>query len=91
MEPDRVEVVDDWPEAECGPTDVVVQIRGVGLCGSDLSVFDGKRQVPRMPWVFGHEGGGDIVRRRRGGHRPAGGPAGDHRAELRRPHLPGLS
>jgi 2-desacetyl-2-hydroxyethyl bacteriochlorophyllide A dehydrogenase len=24
-------------------------------------VFDGKRQVPRMPWVFGHEGGGDIV------------------------------
>lgn len=59
--PGQVEIVDDWPEPEYGPTDVVVQVRGVGLCGSDLSVFDGKRQVPRMPWVFGHEGGGDIV------------------------------
>ncbi|HEX3215115.1 MAG TPA: alcohol dehydrogenase catalytic domain-containing protein, partial [Actinomycetota bacterium] len=55
--PGQVEVVDDWPEPEPGPDDVVVQIRGVGLCGSDLSVFDGTRQVPGMPWVFGHEGG----------------------------------
>jgi alcohol dehydrogenase/L-iditol 2-dehydrogenase len=59
--PGEVRIVDDWPEPECGPHDVVVQVRGVGLCGSDLSVFDGKREVPRMPWVFGHEGGGDIV------------------------------
>jgi NADPH:quinone reductase-like Zn-dependent oxidoreductase len=28
---------------------------------SDLSVFDGTRQVPGIPWVFGHEGGGDII------------------------------
>lgn len=61
VEPGRLEIVDDWPEPECGPHDVIIQIRGVGLCGSDLSVYDGKREVPRMPWVFGHEGGGDIV------------------------------
>jgi alcohol dehydrogenase/L-iditol 2-dehydrogenase len=61
VEPGRVEIVDDWPEPECGPADVVIQVRGVGLCGSDLSVYDGKREVPRLPWVFGHEGGGDIV------------------------------
>ena len=59
--PGQVEIVDDWPEPEPGPDDVVVQIRGVGLCGSDLSVYDGTREVPAMPWVFGHEGGGDIV------------------------------
>ena len=59
--PGQVEVVDDWPEPAPGSDDVVVRIRGVGLCGSDLSVFDGSRQVPGMPWVFGHEGGGDIV------------------------------
>src|SRR5436305_6342250 len=59
--PGQVRIVDDWPEPACGSDQVIVQIRGVGLCGSDLSVFDGKRQVPRMPWVFGHEGGGDIV------------------------------
>ncbi len=59
--PGQVQIVEDWPEPECGPDEVIVQIRGVGLCGSDLSVFDGKREVPHMPWVFGHEGGGDIV------------------------------
>lgn len=59
--PRRVDLVDDWPEPMPGPQDVVVEIRGVGLCGSDLSVYDGARPVPRLPWVMGHEGGGDIV------------------------------
>jgi 2-desacetyl-2-hydroxyethyl bacteriochlorophyllide A dehydrogenase len=59
--PGELRRVDDWPEPVCGPNDVVVQVRGVGLCGSDLSVYDGKRAVPQMPWVMGHEGGGDIV------------------------------
>jgi 2-desacetyl-2-hydroxyethyl bacteriochlorophyllide A dehydrogenase len=59
--PGHVEIRDDWPPPACGPADVVIQMRGVGLCGSDLSVFDGKRAIPRLPWVFGHEGGGDIV------------------------------
>lgn len=59
--PGEVRIVDDWPEPGCGPHDVVIRVSGVGLCGSDLSVFHGKRQVPDMPWVFGHEGGGDIV------------------------------
>ena len=57
----QVEVVDDWPEPECGPGDVVVGVRAVGLCGTDLSVYAGKRAVPGMPWVMGHEGGGEIV------------------------------
>lgn len=59
--PRKVELVSDWPEPEPGPHDVVVAIRGVGLCGSDLSVFDGARSTPTLPWVMGHEGGGDIV------------------------------
>ncbi|HEX6338803.1 MAG TPA: alcohol dehydrogenase catalytic domain-containing protein [Jiangellaceae bacterium] len=59
--PRRVGVVNDWPEPEPGPHDVVVAMRAVGLCGSDLSVFDGTRPTPRLPWVMGHEGGGDIV------------------------------
>ena len=59
--PGQVEIVDDWPEPEPGPGEVVVQIRGVGLCGSHLSIYDGARPVPGMPWVFGHEGGGDVV------------------------------
>lgn len=59
--PGKVELVSDWPEPEPGPHDVVVAMRGVGLCGSDLSVFGGARSTPTLPWVMGHEGGGDII------------------------------
>ncbi|MER7282971.1 alcohol dehydrogenase catalytic domain-containing protein [Dactylosporangium sp. NPDC000244] len=60
--PGAVEVTGDWPEAECGPDDVVLAVRAVGVCGSDLAVVDGKRDVPRLPWALGHEAIGEIVR-----------------------------
>lgn len=60
-EPGHVAVVDDRPEPQAGPGEVIVAIRAVGLCGSDLSVHDGHRPVPELPWVMGHEGGGEIV------------------------------
>jgi alcohol dehydrogenase/L-iditol 2-dehydrogenase len=60
-EPGVVEVVRDWPEPVCGPDDVLVAVRGVGLCGSDLAVATGKRAVPALPWVLGHEAVGDII------------------------------
>ena len=59
--PQSLEVVHDWPDPDCGDHDVVVRMRGVGLCGSDLTVYDGKRQPASMPWIMGHEGCGDIV------------------------------
>ncbi|MCC5033077.1 alcohol dehydrogenase catalytic domain-containing protein [Streptomyces sp. WAC 00631] len=59
--PREVEVVRDWPEPDLGPGEVLVAMRAVGLCGSDLSVYDGHRTTPRLPWVMGHEGGGEIV------------------------------
>ena len=57
----RVEVVPDWPEPRCGPGEVLVAVRGVGLCGSDLAVLGGERLVPRLPWVLGHEAFGEIA------------------------------
>lgn len=57
----RVELVDDWPEPDLGPDEVVVEMSGVGVCGSDLGVYRGERVPPRLPWVMGHEGGGEIV------------------------------
>jgi len=60
LTPGRIALI-DRPEPMCGPTDVVVSMRAVGLCGSDLSVYSGATPVPRHPWVIGHEGGGEIV------------------------------
>lgn len=59
--PGQVRLVQDWPEPVCAPDEVVVRMRAVGLCGSDLSVYDGHRSLPSLPWVMGHEGGGDVV------------------------------
>ncbi len=61
MSPDKVAVVDDRPEPSCGPGEVIVAIHGVGLCGSDLSVVAGHRDVPSLPWVLGHEAFGVIA------------------------------
>lgn len=42
------------------PTDVVVRVRGAGLCHSDLSVINGARGAV-MPVLIGHEGAGEVV------------------------------
>ena len=49
------------PDPDCGPGEVVIRMRAVGLCGSDLAVYRGDRAVPTMPWTMGHEGVGEIV------------------------------
>ena len=50
----------DWPEPVPGPGELVVELTGVGLCGSDLAVWSGGRPVD-FPWIVGHEGTGTIV------------------------------
>jgi threonine dehydrogenase-like Zn-dependent dehydrogenase len=58
-EPGRI-VVDEVADPEPGPDEVRVAVGGVGLCGSDLSVFTGKWKAPRYPWIMGHEAFGVI-------------------------------
>ncbi|WP_234320411.1 zinc-dependent alcohol dehydrogenase [Streptomyces sp. SBT349] len=59
-EPGALSVV-SVPEPSCGPGDVLIRMRGTGLCGSDLAVFRGERRPPRLPWILGHEGTGHVV------------------------------
>ena len=40
--------------------EVLVQVKGAGLCHSDLSVINGSRVMP-LPLVIGHEGAGEVV------------------------------
>jgi alcohol dehydrogenase/L-iditol 2-dehydrogenase len=54
-------VVSDWPEPVPGPGEVLVRVRGVGICGSDLALHAGRRQPPSFPWVVGHETFGEIA------------------------------
>jgi len=52
--------VGDAPEPVPGPGDVRIAVEGVGLCGSDLSVFSGKWTAPSYPWIQGHEAFGTV-------------------------------
>jgi alcohol dehydrogenase/L-iditol 2-dehydrogenase len=60
-EPRALRLVSDWPEPQAGPGEVLIQVRGVGICGSDLALHTGRRQPPSFPWVVGHETFGEIA------------------------------
>ncbi|QPP08056.1 alcohol dehydrogenase catalytic domain-containing protein [Streptomyces bathyalis] len=58
--PGRVETI-RIPTPGYGRHDVLVRMTAVGLCGTDLAVVGGARPAPRLPWVLGHEGIGEIA------------------------------
>ena len=51
----------DLPRPQPGPSDVLVKVQAVGICGSDVHGMDGSsgRRIP--PIVMGHEASGIIV------------------------------
>lgn len=59
--PGRVEVVDDWPEPDCGPEEVIVAVTATGICGTDLAYVRGERDVLSGGLVVGHEPFGVVV------------------------------
>lgn len=52
---------EDWPLPAPAASDVVVAVRAVGICGSDVHGFTGEstRRIP--PMVMGHEATGEVV------------------------------
>jgi threonine dehydrogenase-like Zn-dependent dehydrogenase len=60
VEPGQVEIV-DLPEPTLGSQDVMIEIRYVGLCGSDLNAYRGRSPLVTYPRVLGHEVGGAIA------------------------------
>jgi 2-desacetyl-2-hydroxyethyl bacteriochlorophyllide A dehydrogenase len=58
-EPGRLEIAtveDPTP----GPREVVVQVSGCGLCGTDLHILQGEF-APKLPIIPGHEFAGEVV------------------------------
>src|ERR1700730_14614866 len=72
----------DWPAPAPGPAELLLRVRGCGLCGSDILKVTAAAPAPA---VLGHEVVGDVVEVGAGVHRFAAGDRllGGH-------HLPGL-
>jgi L-iditol 2-dehydrogenase len=51
----------DFPEPVIGSNDVLIRVRAVGICGSDVHGMDGSsgRRIP--PIIMGHEASGEIA------------------------------
>jgi threonine dehydrogenase-like Zn-dependent dehydrogenase len=73
VEPRHIEIV-DVPEPEIGPEDVIIELRYVGLCGSDLSAYRGLSPMVSYPRILGHEVSGVIAAK--GGRVPERLPVG---------------
>lgn len=56
--------LEDKPMPQVGPGDVLVEVKAVGVCGSDVHYYEHGRigsYVVRQPLVLGHEAAGVIV------------------------------
>jgi len=59
MAPQKVEI-HETAQPRVGPGEVLIQPSHVGICGSDVSFYQGHRVVP-YPFLLGHEMVGRIV------------------------------
>lgn len=67
LEPGRVAVLDRPDPMPLGDDDVVLRIRRVGVCGTDLHIVAGKHPFLEYPRVLGHELSGEVVAAPSGG------------------------
>jgi L-iditol 2-dehydrogenase len=58
--PGKVEF-DEVPKPEFGADEVLLRIRRIGICGSDLHVYHGKHPYTSYPVVQGHEFCGEVA------------------------------
>src|SRR3954466_11149691 len=50
----------DVPEPQVGPKDVLIRVKACGICGSDVHGMDGSTGRRRPPIVMGHEAAGVV-------------------------------
>ncbi len=60
--------VKEWPDPAIGPDDVLIEVKAVGICGSDMHFYETDKEgyilypgLTRFPAVLGHEFSGRIV------------------------------
>ncbi len=59
-QPKQIELI-DIPEPKMGPEDVLVKVKYIGLCGTDLNSYRGKLALISYPRIPGHEVSGIII------------------------------
>ena len=55
-------VVDDVPIPEPGPGEALIQVKCVGVCGTDVRSWMGRHAFTTYPRIMGHEVSGVVVK-----------------------------
>jgi threonine 3-dehydrogenase len=58
-------VIQDVPEPEIGPTEVLIRVKAAGICGTDAHIYEWDAWAQsrlKLPLVIGHELAGEVVR-----------------------------
>lgn len=63
--PGRIELR-DVPKPEAGPGELLIRVRRIGVCGSDIHVYHGAHPYTAYPVVQGHEVSGEVAEVGRG-------------------------
>lgn len=53
--------IEDVPDPEPGPDEVLIETRTCGICRTDLHIQDGLAYVPSLPHIPGHEPAGVVI------------------------------
>lgn len=59
--PEQFEMIDLDPPAPPGAGEALVQVRNVGICGTDVSGYFGKMPLMSYPRILGHELGVEVL------------------------------
>jgi NADPH2:quinone reductase len=60
--PDKLDLVEDWPEPELGEQDVLIEVKAAGLNFPDVLIIQGKYQFqPDLPFIPGGECAGVVA------------------------------
>ena len=59
----------ELPDPEPGPGQVLIAVRACGVCRTDLHIYDGELEHPKLPLVLGHQIVGTVAGRGEGAER----------------------
>ena len=60
--PFHYEIIESEIPGSLADNEVLVRLRAVGVCGSDIHTFRGENAMARYPIILGHENAGEVVR-----------------------------
>lgn len=59
--PKKLNIVEIEKPSKVGDNEVMIRVRMVGICGSDMHIYHGSNPFATYPRIFGHEFTGEVV------------------------------